>query len=102
MNKIKCGGRWLKDFGHGRTDDLELAHDFGEDEAYALSQLHTDYVIVARTGPSMLYSKTAPTFSAGEGRVWVRYRDCWYAAEKQALFLGTRAALNARPQMEVA
>lgn len=107
MTKLRCGGKYLRDFGQGRTDDLEKAHDFTRDEAFALQQLYPDYVFVAAevnaSGPSVLYGKEPPGFSPGEGRVWVKHRSCWLSIDRQEAFIGTRKALEAsQKQMEIA
>lgn len=103
MVKIKCGGQYLRDFGQGLTDEAERAHDFTPDEAHALCELYPSYTIVDSVVMSPLYAKTAPSFPAGEGRVWVRFKNTWLAVDRQALFLGTRLALEARgQQLEIA
>ena len=96
MTYIKCGGKYLRDYGKGRTETIEQAHNFTPDEAHALIELHHEYTPVGGgLTPQHLYGKNPPTISPGEGMVWVKYKTTWLAAEKQALFVGTRKALDA-------
>lgn len=96
MTILKCGGKYLRDYGKGRTENPEQAHSFTPDEAHALIELHSDYTPVGgAVTPTHLYGKTPPALSPGEGMVWVKYKNTWLAAERQALFVGTRKALDA-------
>lgn len=94
MVKLNVDGQWLKDFGNGTTHDEEKAFDFTDDEAEALLALYDGYYTVGNPN-SVLADDKPPPFPAGEGMVWVRYDDCWFAASRQALFMGTRNALRA-------
>jgi len=104
MARIAVGDRWLKDFGSGTTDDIDKAHQYTDDEAWALVTLYeydTDYFTTATLAePAILIRK--PTIPAGPDMVWVQYKDIWLAAERQALFIGTRKALHAEREREVA
>jgi len=92
MPKLKHKGRWLREFGQGLTDDPQKAHDFTDDEAYALKKLY-GYTSDDTLEPRELHD--GPSFAPGDDMVWVRYNNCWYAAERQALFVGTQKALTA-------
>lgn len=98
MAVIKCGGKYLRRFGSGTTEDPAKAHSFSDDEAHALCELHPEYARIGSDAVSVLYGKSQPSFSPGEGRVWVRYKNTWLSAEKQHLFIATQKALDARPQ----
>jgi hypothetical protein len=99
MIKLKTGGQWLRDFGLGTTDNEAEAHAFTHDEAHVLQNLWPDYYspVAAQSG---LYSTRPPAIPAGDGRIWVRYKNTWLAVEKQAAFLGTRKALTAEKATE--
>ena len=94
MTRLKELGQWLKDFGTGVADDEEKAHHFYGDEAYALAHLYPWYTAIDAFGDITLVLDEPPDFPAGIDMVWVRYNGCWLAAERQALFLGTQAALR--------
>ena len=97
MVKLKTGGLYLRDFGSGVTDDVEKAHDFTPDEAAALLALRADYTAADdRPEPTLLEAAEPPHIDPGaiSNMVWVRYNGCWFAAERQALFMGTRLALQ--------
>ena len=93
MPKLKIGEQWMKDFGQGVTIFPEQAHQFTDDEAFALIKLH-DYKAECPLNPVVIASKEQPTIPAGLDRVWVKYKGCWFAAERQAMFMGTREALQ--------
>lgn len=99
MIKLKCGGKWLRDFGMGTTENEAEAAAFTHDEAHVLQQLWPDYY-AATPAQSELYDRRQPSFPAGEGRIWVRYKSTWLAVERQAAFLGTRLALQARVKQD--
>lgn len=101
MTKIKCGGRWLRDFGQGRTDNPAEAYDFTPDEAHALSEVYADYI---PDGPltSVLAGKDPPRLSPGFDRIWVRYKNTWLSADRQEAFIGTRRAVAPLGEQEIA
>lgn len=96
MTKVKELSNWLKDYGNGVTDDESKAHEFTVDEAKLLCKLYPWYEMdeEAHCSP-ILVDVVAPGIIAGPDMVWVQYNGCWFAAERQALFLGTRKALAA-------
>ena len=93
MTKLKLGEQWLKDFGQGLTIFPEQAHQYTDDEAQALVKLHA-YEADGPLDPVVITSKAEPTIPAGLDRVWVKHNGCWFAAERQAMFMGTREALQ--------
>lgn len=99
MTKLRRDSVWLRDFGCGTTADEAEAHDYTADEAHVLQQLWPDYYADS-VAQSDLYDRKQPPFPAGEGRIWVRYKNTWLAVERQAAFLGTRNALQSRAAKE--
>ena len=97
MTKLRdSDNRWLRDFGLGVTEDFDAAYDFPADEALALCTLQRDVVPDGDGyGDTSLDLRREPHFSPGFGMVWVRHNGRWFAAERQALFMGTRNALRA-------
>lgn len=94
MTKIKAGLRWLRDVGQGTHEHPDMAHQYTDDEAWALTRLDDSYSVEGPMRPMLLEDKFEPAIPPGEGMVWVKYKSCWYAAERQALFMGTRKALQ--------
>ena len=90
------GDLWAKDFGNGLTRDKEKAHDFTPDEAFALASLYREMVPDDGNAGDIVTLNRPPSIKAGDDMVWVQYNGCWFAAERQALFLGTRKALERR------
>lgn len=96
MPKLRNPFKWLREFGHGFSLDMDKAHDFTADEAVALCALYPGYVPDGDGyGSTTLDCKQPPHWSPGDDMVWVQYRGCWFAAERQALFMATRGALRA-------
>jgi len=97
VTKLKLGNKWMRDFGSGLTEDVEKAYEFTPDEAVALCALHKGYAPDAYSygEGTVLDNRSSPDINPGDDMVWVRFNGCWFAAERQALFVGTRNALRA-------
>jgi len=102
MTKLTSGTVYLKDFGSGTTDDPAKAHEFTGDEAYALQALYGYGMVFPYGEPSPERRTTKPDFPAGPDCVWVKLGSNWLAAERQALFIGTRKALREERERAVA
>ena len=97
-------GHWLKDFGMGTDEHVDKAHQYTDDEAWALTRLYNTYSVEGPMQPKLLEDKFEPAIPPGLNMVWVKHKGCWYAADKQALFMGTREALrraNAQEKLDL-
>jgi hypothetical protein len=92
---LTTDGKFLRDFGQGTTTDPAAAHEYTTDEAWALAALY-DYEIVDPVPIGIEHLLDGPPpMHPGLDMVWVKHGGRWMAADRQALFLGTRAALRA-------
>lgn len=94
MTRIKAGEKWLKDFGTGTHEHPDKAHLYTDDEAWALTRLFDAYSADGSMQPKLLEDKYEPAIPPGHDMVWVKHKGCWFAADRQALFMGTREALR--------